>query len=216
MTTLPIPTIERLFVYHKVLSGLLKEGATHFFSYDLARRAHNSAAQVRRDLMSSGCIGSSGKGYNIKLTLSTLSMLLETGTSRRLIVVGLGNIGKAMISHFSETHTDFSVQAAFDCDTRKTGHPFKNCPCMNISELEHYLENNKIELAVLAVPASEAQSLADRLISGGVVGILNFAPVRLAVPSWVCVEDNHISLILKKIAFLSKQNQKQLMEKQVL
>ena len=174
-------------------------------SHELARRAGVSAAQVRRDLMVVGYTGSPRLGYELKPLQEGLARFLDGPVPQRLALVGVGNLGKALLSYFSGGRSNLVIAAAFDTDPDKAGRLFHGCRCYRIEEMSQVLHKEKIKVGVLTVPAEFAQSIAGKLVAADVRGILNFAPVPLQVPASVYVENVDVTMYLEKVAFFGGQ-----------
>lgn len=194
-------TVERLCVYRRILYRIQREGQTHLYSHQLGKLARVSAEQVRRDLMAVGYSGSAQRGYEIEAILSSLAAFLDVSRVQNVALVGVGNLGRALLHYFKGRRPTLRIVAAFDDDETKTGRVVDGCRCHPIEALEKVLREKDIHLAFLAVPASVAQGVADRLVAGGVRGLVNFAAIRLSVPPGVHVEDIDITVALEKVAF---------------
>ncbi|MEI7898868.1 MAG: redox-sensing transcriptional repressor Rex [bacterium] len=202
--TMPANTIERICQYRRLLREAEKQGRHSVYSYDLAERSGGTAAQVRRDLMLLGCTCGCKAGYPIERLLLRIAEVLDKHTGEAMAVIGIGNLGRALLSHFSMTGPNIRVVAAFDCDPAKVGRVLHGCRCYGVEEMERILREQAIKVVMIAVPASEAQQLADRLVECGVRGIANFAPVLLRVPPGVYVEHIDMTVALEKVSFFSR------------
>lgn len=198
--------IARLSLYRRILGEFLAEGAASLRSYQLADRAGVSAAQVRRDLMLIGYEGSPRKGYNTQKLLESLVSFLTAPGDQHTILIGVGNLGRALLSYFANRGHRENIVAAFDVDPQNTGRVIHGCRCHHIDELEEIWQKHNIRVAILAVPATEAQPTADHLISLGIKGIINFAPVRLKSPPKVYIENVDLTMLLEKVAFFAREN----------
>ncbi|MCC6694488.1 MAG: redox-sensing transcriptional repressor Rex [Candidatus Hydrogenedentes bacterium] len=194
-------TIGRLSLYRRLLHGLQSDGVRNVYSHQLARLAGATAAQVRRDIMVVGYSGSAAHGYEVGALMESIGQFLDTAPVQRVALVGVGNLGRALLAHFVGRHHRFSIVAAFDVDTHKTGRVIHGCRCHTLAELGEVLAAQEIRIAMLAVPPGEAQETANRLVDAGVTGILNFAPVRLWAPRNVYVEDMDVTMALERVAY---------------
>lgn len=197
--------IGRLSVYRRSLNRLAGEGVTDVHSHELASMARVSAAQVRRDLMVVGYQGSPTKGYAIVQLLANISELLDAPEAEGVALVGVGNLGRAILAYFAGRRPKLSIVAAFDNDPSKVGRMMHGCPCYPGERMNEIISQNRIRTAIVAVPASVAQAVVDELVRCGVRGILNFAPVRLRVPAEVYVEDFDMAVGLEKVAYFARQ-----------
>jgi redox-sensing transcriptional repressor len=202
---LPERTIGRLTLYRRILNQLKEEDLNHIHSHALAFQAGVSAAQVRRDLMVVGFEGSPQRGYGVEGLLTALGAFLDEPGGQSVALVGVGNIGRALLAYFVGRRPALSISAAFDVDPQKIGRVINACRCHPLSQLEQVIKAEGIRVAVLAVPASQAQTVAHRLVAAGVIGILNFAPVPLHTPGGVHVENLDVTMSLEKVAFFSRQ-----------
>jgi len=201
---IPVRTVERLTLYRRVLRDLLKEGTVNVFSHQLAERSNNSSAQVRRDLMSIDFNGGSPKsGYPVKDLLACVGAALDAGGERPAALVGLGNLGRAVLSYVNLKHQPYSVAASFDIDPAKAGKTLSGCPCYHVDALEEVLRARQIRLGIITVPAAQAQEVAERMVGAGVTGILNFAPIPLRLPKHVFTDSIDITTSLEKIAYFA-------------
>lgn len=198
-------TIGRLSLYRRVLSRLLSEGECSIFSHQLAALVGGTAAQVRRDMMSVGYTGSPTRGYDIQNLTDSIARFLESPEGQRVALVGVGNLGRALLAYFSGRRPKLSVEAAFDTDPGKCGRVIHGCRCYAMDDLSRVVSELGITIGVIAVPADQAQAVADRLCQTGVCGLLNFAPTRLWTPSSVYVEDIDMTMSLEKVAFFARQ-----------
>lgn len=199
-TTIPVNTIGRLSLYRRLLLEQLAAGARQVYSHQLARLAVSTPAQVRRDLMTIGFSGSPRKGYAIQELVDTIHAVLARSVETAVALVGVGNLGRALLSYYANRQP-VRFAAAFDRAPEKTGRILHGCRCYPIEQLATVVEREGIHVGVIAVPASEAQSVADQLVLAGVKGMLNFAPVRLRVPAGMYVENVDLMMALDKVAY---------------
>ena len=194
-------TIGRLSLYRRLLQKLESDGVKNVYSHQLARLAGATAAQVRRDIMVVGYSGSSVHGYEVGALMGSIGQFLDAAPVQRVALIGAGNLGRALLAHFVGRNHRFSIVAAFDSDAHKTGRVIHGCRCHALEELREVLASQEVHIAMLAVPASEAQETLNRLVDAGVTGILNFAPVRLWAPGNVYVEDMDVTMALERVAY---------------
>jgi redox-sensing transcriptional repressor len=200
-------TIGRLSVYRRYLCQLLDEGTSHVFSHELARLTGGTAAQVRRDLMAVGFSGSPTRGYDAAGLVGAIGEFLDDPAGQRAALVGVGNLGRALLAYFVGKRPRLRIAAAFDSHPRKAGRVIHGCRCYPVAELAPRLAEEGIEIGIVAVPAGAAAGVADGLVQAGVRGILNFAPVRLHVPETVHVEDIDFAMALEKVAYFARHGQ---------
>ena len=207
-TPIPARTIERMILYKRILSDLRSKGVRMLFSHQLAELAHNTSTQVRRDLMEIGYSGSPRKGYDIFELTAAIAQILEGPKERIIGLVGVGNLGRAILSYFTYKHPGLVIAAAFDTDERCVNRVISGCRCYHFDLFESLVQEKQINLGIITVPAAAAQSVADRMTGAGIRGILNFAPVPLKVPPGVFVDRIDIASALEKLAYFTGLNGK--------
>lgn len=194
-----------MVLYKRLLADLQSKGQRTLFSHQLAALAHNTSAQVRRDLMTIGHGGSPRKGYDITELIKKISELLD-GTSDRIIaLVGVGNLGRAILSYFTYRHPGLTIVAAFDSDESKVDRVISGCRCYNFAQFEEKVKEMGVNVGIITVPANQAQGVADKMVAAGIKGILNFAPVPLKLPDNVCVDRIDIASALEKLAYFAER-----------
>jgi redox-sensing transcriptional repressor len=159
---------------------------------------------VRKDLSYFGTFGKRGAGYNVSQLVAKIAEILGISEERKVIIVGAGNLGSALAAYHGFEVFGFKVCALFDTDTHKTGKKIKGIPCYNIKELIQFVKNEKIKMAVIAVPAQFAQQIASVIVSSNIKAILNFAPVRINIPPDVKVNNVDLALELKSLSYFLK------------
>lgn len=197
-------SVRRLSLYRRFLLHAQAGGSRYLFSHDIATATRTSAAQVRRDLMAISGSGSSSRGYHVADLLKSVSDFLDAPAPQHVALIGLGNLGRAVFAYFVGRHPNLRITLTFDIDPAKTGRLINGCPCHNIHELSDLCPDKGIRMAILTVPAAEAQTVTDMLVRGGIRGIVNFAPVTLYVPVGVFVETMDFSISLETAAFFSR------------
>lgn len=196
---IPRPTVKRLSLYLREVERLIESGSTTISSRKLGERLDIAATQIRKDLGHFGQIGKSGIGYNADNLVSTLREVLGLNHNWRAIVVGAGNIGRALLAYPQFSQRGFHLLAAFDEDETVTGEILDGIPVHPMETLEDYIDREDIQLALVAVPGGAAQDVAERLVAAGVHGILNFAPIRLHLDAAVVSVD--LSRSMETLAF---------------
>ncbi len=218
MTTSPVPlakkrisesTIHRLSMYYRALSLLQKENYETVSSKELAKREKLTPAQVRKDLSFFGSFGTRGLGYPVAELKNQIAGILGLDRTWRVALVGVGNIGSALVSYKEFSKQGFQIVKLFDNDQRKIGSNHKGIVVSDIRNLETELRDAKIEMVVLAVPATVAQYIVDDVIKGGIKAILNFAPVNLRVPEDVYLRNENMSMELEFLSFALVNNHPQ-------
>jgi len=197
-------TIGRLSLYRLLLDNLRRDGAITVYSHELAAAANCSAAQVRRDLMSLDYTGSPVHGYRILDLIESIDNFLDHPAGQSVALVGVGNLGRAILSYFRGRRPKLSIVAAFDEDEHKTNRVINGTWCYPMSELRAVVREKNVLVGIITVPPSAAQAVADRLVEAGVRGLLNFAPARLKAPPQVYLEDVDMTMSLEKVAYFSR------------
>lgn len=198
-------TIGRLSLYRRVLYGLRADGERFVFSHQLAALAGGSAAQVRRDVMAVGYTGSPTKGYDVNELARAIGSFLDAPAGQSVALVGVGNLGRAILAYFTGRRPKLSIKAAFDVDAGKVNRVIHGCRCHPLEDIDVVVKELGITMAVITVPADQAQGVAEKLVRAGVYGLVNFAPVRLWVPGHVYVEDIDMAMSLEKVAYFARE-----------
>lgn len=206
MKKLPDKTVERLSQYRRALLDYLSGGKQHIFSHEIANLLHITAVQVRRDLMLIGYTGTLRQGYDVKELIEIIGKIIDTRDGQKVAVVGIGNLGRAIMGYFSGKRTRLSIVAAFDVNPEKTGKIYAGVPCYNLDEMEEIIRREGISIAVISVPGEEAVKVAEALVLTGIRGILNFSPKPLNVPPHVYLQEYDMITMLEKIAYFVKKN----------
>lgn len=202
-------TIHRLSIYYRALMGLEREGYDTVSSKELAKREKLTPAQVRKDLSFFGSFGTRGLGYPVKDLKQQIAEILGLNRLWNVAMVGVGNVGSALVSYKEFARQGFIIKLLFDNDQRKIGSNHKGIVISNIANLKQLLKDNEISIVILTVPASAAQKVCDEIVEAGVKAILNFAPVSLKVPDEVILLNENMAIELEHLSFsLTNRNMK--------
>jgi redox-sensing transcriptional repressor len=184
--------IKRLLLYRLCLVKFKEMGLTKVYSYNLGHEAGVSAEQIRKDFSHFNISGNKKGGYDINEVLETLNTIFRVNESQGVILIGMGNMGRAL-SHYECGFTERKqyIVAGFDIDPVKIKKTY-NIPVYPMDQLYSFIRENEIKIAIMAVPAISAQEICTKLVNSGIKGIMNFAPVILQVPDDVIV--NNINL----------------------
>ncbi len=204
MRNLPHKTIERLSQYRRALLMVHASGKTHIFSHEMAKIIHITAVQVRRDIMLIGYTGTLRKGYHVKELIDLIGEIIDSESIIRVCVVGVGNLGRAIINYFSGKRTKLSIVAVFDSNPEKVGKKYSGVICHHIDEIGEIVKQEDVKIGIITVPADQGQVTADRLVKAGIKGILNYAPKSVSVPKDVHLEEYDMITSLEKVAFYVK------------
>ncbi len=202
---IPRKTVYRLSMYLRCLDRLLENGQQTVSSEALSRVAGVKPTQLRRDLTYLGHFGTRGLGYKVSLLTERLRDVLGQTRLQPVILVGVGNLGSALLGYNGFAKEGFEIMAGFDSDplrqTEQTG-----IPVYPLEKLEAFLDETSVRLAILAVPGAVAQELTNRLCRGGIQAILNFAPVMLQVPEKVVVNNVNLAIELENLSYFIQPN----------
>jgi redox-sensing transcriptional repressor len=201
-SAVPLPALERMSTYIRCLMQLEHEGVLSVSSQEMERHTGVSAAQFRKDLSYFGEFGKRGIGYNVRELQSRIAQLLNIDQEQNVLLVGAGNLGAALIAYPGWKQYRFKIAAVFDKDTDKIGRKIRRIPVRGMDEIVEANREIGARFGILAVPAWEAQEVADRLISAGVTGLINFAPIKLRTPANVEVRE---VCFICELAILSHQ-----------
>jgi len=197
----PSPAVRRLSLYLRRMEQLQGEGVATVSSRQLADSLGLTDAQVRKDLAYFGQFGQPGVGYRVDDMIARLRHILGTDRIWTVLLMGAGNLGRALAAYRGFEHKGFRLAAVFDTDPNKVGKRLGGLEIRPLETLDQVVRQEQIRLAILAVPADAAQAAADRLVAAGVRGILNFAPVSLVVPEGVGLAGVDLAVHLEQLSF---------------
>ncbi len=198
---IPERTITRLSIYLRCVEELVADGTAAVSSQQLAERFGFNSAQVRKDLAYFGQFGVRGLGYFTEELKENLERILGLKQEWAVALVGLGNLGSALLNYRGFQQRGFRISVVFDNDPGKVGRSIGKVQVYDAEKIVPMLKRRKIKMAVIAVPAGAAQSVADQLVAAGVNAMLNFAPTQLSVPKGVKVQNVDLSVMLKTLSF---------------
>ena len=183
--------IRRMPRYYRYLGELLEEGVERISSNDLSRRMRVTASQIRQDLNNFGGFGQQGYGYNVAELRAEIGHILGIDNDHKLIIIGAGHLGHALLQNFDFAKVGFHLDSAFDVSSTLIGDEINGVTVRSMDELDDYVAQHHPNVAVLTVPQHVAQPLADRLVALGIRGFWNFTNVEISVPEDVYSEDIH-------------------------
>ncbi len=209
--SVPAAVIRRLPHYHRYLGELLAQGTARISSLALAGMMGVTASQIRQDLNCFGSFGQQGYGYNVEYLYKQISELLGVNEGYQAVIVGAGNLGRALVSSHMFERRGVTRLAMFDIDPELIGQSFSGVPVYHIERLEEFCAANRVDIGVLTTPKDAAESVAQRLTAAGVPGIWNFSNMALKSddPN-VIIENMHMgdSLLALCYALSSRNNEK--------
>ena len=200
--------IRRLPRYYRQLSELQQAGVTRISSSALGRSMGLTASQIRQDLFCFGEFGQQGYGYKVESLKDEIGEILGINRGHTLIVVGAGNLGRAIIENFRFSGNGFQLLAAFDVNEEIVGTDIAGIPVYHASQLEDFLRSHTVNVGMLTVPIPAAQEMGERLVSGGVQGIWNFTNYEInCISEHVVVESVHFSDSLLALSYMISQRE---------
>ena len=190
MTAVEVPdiVIGRLPIYLRALNLLFEAGQEFTSSQELGQKLGIGSAQIRKDLSHFGEFGKQGTGYEINYLREQISKILHVDREWAVVLVGFGDLGQAIAHYGGFASKGFHIEAIFDNDPAKIGEKINGKEVQDIKNLAKIIAKSKIKMAIIAVPASAAQTVSDILIEAGIRAILNYAPITLTVPENVQVQ----------------------------
>ena len=197
----PNPAVRRLSLYLRHLEGLAANGTSKVSSRGIADSLRVTAAQVRKDLAYFGQFGRPGVGYRVEPLIAELRRILGTDKTSKVIVVGAGDLGRALLRYKGFRKKGFELVAAFDISASKVGKRIDSVPVHHLRDLAKVVRRHGVRLAVVTVPADAAQQVTDALCKAGVRGILSFAPATVATPDGVAVGPVDLAAHLEQLSF---------------
>lgn len=203
---IPDPTVRRLSLYLRELESFLSRDQKTISSKQLGDSLGLTDAQVRKDLAYFGTFGHPGVGYSVPDLLHRIRQVMGTDHTWRALLVGAGNIGRALLAYSGFGPKMLEIAAVFDADPAKIGQKLCDKPILDIAKLNEVVKANDIRLAILAVPTNAAQDVAEKVVEAGIKGILNFAPVQLCLPNTIEVQAVDLAVQLEQLAFLVSLN----------
>ena len=195
---IPRKTVYRLSIYQRCLRRLKENRVETVSSEALAKAAGVTPSQLRKDLASFGNFGTRGLGYNVEALSATIGETLGTTRLQPVILVGVGNLGAALLRYNGFNKEGFEIVAAFDAEP---GRLRVSVPLHGMDALPGFVTSHGVKLAILAVPAAAAQQVVNQLVEAGIQAVLNFAPVVLEVPENVVVNNVDLAVELENLSY---------------
>ncbi|MEA3505023.1 MAG: redox-sensing transcriptional repressor Rex [Bacteroidota bacterium] len=206
MKKLPEKTVERLSQYRRSLLICISNNRTHIFSHQIAKLHHITPVQVRRDIMLIGYTGTLRKGYDIKELVALIGDIIDTKEGQNVAIIGIGNLGKALMSYLNGKRAKLDIVAGFDSNPEKTDCLYAGVRCYHIDKIKEIIEKENITIAVITTPAKVSQNIAEILVEAGIKGILNYTPKAISVPEHIYLEEYDMITSLEKVSFFVKEN----------
>ncbi|EMK9952718.1 redox-sensing transcriptional repressor Rex [Staphylococcus aureus] len=201
---IPRATLKRLPLYYRFVSSLKSKGIDRVNSKAISDALQIDSATIRRDFSYFGELGKKGYGYNIDSLLDFFKSELSESDMIKIAIVGVGNLGKALLTYNFSIHDDMTITEAFDVKGDVIGQKIGNVIVKDNDELITTLKKEEIDVVILTTPERVAQKVADELVQAGVKGILNFTPGRINTPSDVQVHQIDLGIELQSLLFFMK------------
>jgi redox-sensing transcriptional repressor len=205
---LPERTVERLSEYRRSLLQCLEAGKTHIYSHELAELHHNTAVQVRRDIMFIGYTSMQRKGYDVRELIHVIGEILDSEKGLNVAVIGLGNLGRAITTYFVGKRSKLNIIATFDVDQNKIDRTIAGVKCYHLDRLKEVVKSHNISIAIMTVPADSAGKVTEQLVKAGIKGVLNFTTVPVNVGNDVYLDEYDMITSLEKVAYFVKKTAK--------
>jgi len=202
---IPRKTIYRLSIYLRCLARLHENGIGTVSSEALAKAAGVKPTQLRKDLAYFGTFGTRGLGYDVTDLFKKISEELGTSRLQPVILIGVGHLGLALLSYRGFEKEGFEIVAAFDAEPKRKRDKETKQPIYGMDELKEFVKKQNIKMAILTVPASAAQEVANQLVEAGVTGVLNFSPIVLSVPEEVMVNNVNLAIELENLSYFTQE-----------
>ncbi|MFR8494858.1 MAG: redox-sensing transcriptional repressor Rex [Parvimonas micra] len=187
-----VAVIKRLPKYYRYLELIGDKGIIRVSSQELSKITGLTASQIRQDLNHFGAFGQQGYGYNVEELKIELEKIMGVDKPYNVVIIGFGNIGSALLNYSGFKKKGFKVVGIFDNSPEIIGNKANDVVIKDISELEEVVTREKVDIAILAIPAIPAQEITDKLVACGIKGIWNFAPIDLKLPRNVVLENVHL------------------------
>lgn len=202
MNKIPQATAKRLPLYYRFLNNLNHQGKKRVSSKELSEAVKVDSATIRRDFSYFGALGKKGYGYNVEYLLGFFRKTLDQDELTDVALIGVGNLGTAFLHYNFLKNNNIQIKMAFDADKEKIGTDIGGVPVYNIEDLEEKMTG--IKVAILTIPASEADGITNRLVEQGITGILNFTPARITVPEHIRVHHIDLAVELQALVYFLK------------
>lgn len=205
--------IGRLPRYLRYLGELKDEGVERISSQELSGLMQVTASQIRQDFNNFGGFGQQGYGYNVEYLYEEISKILGLDRKHHFIIIGAGNLGRALGNYLNFERRGFIFKGIFDTNRELVGREVRGVKIMHMEGLKDFLQKNEIDIAVLTIPKTSAVDIVEVLVQNGIQAIWNFAHVDLDVPDGILVENVHLSDSLMKLSYNINRKLKEKEEK---
>ena len=200
-TKIPDATAKRLPLYYRYLNNLLNANKLRVSSTELAEAIQVDAATIRRDFSYFGTLGKRGYGYDVHKLIDFFKKILDQDTLTNVALIGVGNLGHALLNFNFHKNSNVRIGAAFDIDPTMIGSVQSNVPVYGMAQLREQLQEQQIKIAIITIPAAIAQKVTDELVQSGIKGIMNFTTVRVSVPAEVRIQNIDLTNELQSLIY---------------
>ena len=187
-----VAVIKRLPKYYRYLELIGDRGIIRVSSQELSKITGLTASQIRQDLNHFGAFGQQGYGYNVEELKIELEKIMGVDRPYNVVIVGFGNIGSALLNYSGFRRKGFKVTGIFDVSSEIIGTKHNDVVVKDVSKLYDFVSNENVDIAILSIPARDAQEITNKLVSAGIKGIWNFAPIDLKLPENIVLENVHL------------------------
>lgn len=202
----PAVVIKRLPRYYRYLGELLKQGVKRISSNALSEKMSVTASQIRQDFNYFGGFGQQGYGYNVEYLYNEIGDILGLDDGDTTVIIGAGNLGRALASHDTFEKRGFKLVGIFDNDKKVIGTEINGIKVMSVDKIEEFMSKNRVDIGILTIPKAAVIETANRLAACGVKGIMNFSYTELGFDKDVAVENVHLSDSMMTLSYKIKQN----------
>ena len=202
--SIPEETVRRLSLYLRILRFLEKQGVRVISSERLTRHLHITSAQARKDLAYFGSFGRPGVGYSVRRLRRKIEEILGIDRRWKVVLVGVGKLGTALLTYPGFKRFGFKILAAFDNNPAKIGMIIGGIKILADEEMERFIKKYRVRVAIISVPADSAQDIARRLVNSGIQAIFNFAPRYLVIPDNVQIKSVDMAMELENLVYYLK------------
>jgi redox-sensing transcriptional repressor len=203
--SVPKLVIKRLPLYLRILDKLIVRDVEVVSSGGLSEITGFTAEQIRKDFAFFGAFGTRGSGYNTEYLRERILKIIGLNTQTNVIIVGIGSLGQAICRYNSEKNPYIEVVGLFDCDPSIVGQKIAEKEVSHVREMVDFIRENSVRVAIITVPADNAQEVADQLVEGGVTAILNMAPARLKVPEGIQLHNADLTIEIHSLIYYSSE-----------
>ncbi|MGX6962880.1 redox-sensing transcriptional repressor Rex [Vagococcus xieshaowenii] len=201
---IPNATAKRIPLYYRYLKMLEESGVGRIKSKEFSKLIQVPSATIRRDFSHFGELGRSGYGYDVGYLLEVFGDILNTKVEKRIALVGVGNLGRALAQYNFKKNENLNIVSAFDNNETVIGTTINDVKIQSMDKLEHVIKKEAITTAILTVPSVNSQEVVDKVVNAGVTAILNFAPGRIKVPDYVKVQYIDLTTELQTLIYLDE------------